>query len=109
MKKFIPVLLLIICLCISSCDQNENKSSVSFLAMDTYMTIDAYGDNSNAVGQAEKRVTELEKLFSVTDEHSEIYALNHGYSGELSPETSELIRYALEMSEKTDGALDPTI
>lgn len=77
--------------------------------MDTYMTIDAYGDNSNAVGQAEKRVSELEKLFSVTDEHSEIYALNHGYSGELSRETIDLIRFALEMSEKTDGALDPTI
>ena len=108
MKRFLPILLLIICLCISSC-RAENKSSVSFFAMDTYMSIEAYGDNSAAVENAKELVLKLEKSLAVNNEQSEIYALNHGKSAKLSAETCDLIRFALEICEKTDGALDPTI
>ena len=43
-----------------------------------------------------------------TDENSEIYAVNHsgGQPVFISDETAELIEYALEISDLTDGALD---
>ncbi len=86
--------------------------SKSFFAMDTYMTITAYGENAEtALNQAEERVTELEKLWSVTDENSEIYAVNHseGENVHVSPETAELLDFSLDISEVTNGALDCTM
>ncbi|MGN1225223.1 MAG: FAD:protein FMN transferase [Ruminococcus sp.] len=80
--------------------------------MDTYMTMTAYGENAtSALEQAEERVTELEKMWSVTDENSEIYAINHssGASVSISEETAELLDYSLRISDLTNGALDCTM
>lgn len=91
--------------------KNEPQSK-SLFAMDTYMTITAYGENAEtALNQAKERVTELEKLWSVTDENSEIYAINHsvGENVHVSPETFELFDFSLDISEVTDGALDCTM
>ena len=77
--------------------------------MDTYVTIEAFGENSEkAVSDAEQEIKRLENLWSVTDENSEIYAVNHsgGQPVFISDETAELIEYALEISDLTDGALD---
>lgn len=45
--------------------------------------------------QAEERVAELEKTWSVTDENSEIYAINHsvGENVHVSSETAELLDF----------------
>lgn len=85
--------------------------SKSFFAMDTYMTITAYGENSQkAVNAAETEVKRLEKLWSVTDENSEIYNINHSFEPvEVSSDTSELLNFGLEMGERTNGALDITL
>lgn len=109
------------CLCIicaiffTSCADKALKSepqSKSFFAMDTYMTVTVYGKNAEKVlEQAEERVTELEKMWSVTDENSEIYAVNHsgGKPVEVSKETEELLDFSLDISELTNGALDCTM
>ena len=57
---------------------------------------------------ATEEMTRLEKLWSVTDEQSEIYAVNHagGGSTAVSGETAELLEFALDMHEATGGALD---
>ena len=63
--------------CGKSKPDNEPQNK-SFFAMDTYMTITAYGENAeSALNKAEERVSELENLWSVTKENSEIYAINH--------------------------------
>ena len=53
----------------------------------------------------------LEGEWSVTDENSEIYQLNHsgGNPVTLSEDTADIVSFALEMAEETDGDLDPTI
>lgn len=63
------------------------------------------------MNKAEERVSELENLWSVTKENSEIYAINHsnGQSVAVSPETAELFDFSLEISKMTDGALDCSI
>lgn len=91
----------------------ENKQdSRSFFAMDTYMTVTVYGEDTKAaLDKAEEKVAELERLWSVTDENSEIYAVNHsdGNSVSVSLETSELLGFSLDISAMTDGALDCTM
>lgn len=91
----------------------ENKQdSRSFFAMDTYMTVTVYGENTEAaLDKAEEKVAELERLWSVTDENSEIYAINHsgGNSVSVSSETAELLDFSLDISAMTDGALDCTM
>lgn len=107
---------LVVCfIMFTSCDsktvQHEPQSK-SFFAMDTYMTITAYGENAEtALNQAEERVTELEEIWSVTDENSEIYAVNHsgGATVEVSEETAELLDFSLNVSKMTNGALDCTM
>jgi ApbE family protein len=91
-------------------DKKQDKRS--FFAMDTYMTITVYGENTSAaLDKAEKKVSELEQLWSVTNENSEVYAINHsgGKAVSVSMETSELLGFSLDISELTDGALDCTM
>ena len=80
--------------------------------MDTYMTFTAYGmDAEAAVLAAEDKIRELEALWSVTDENSDIYAVNPsaGQTVTIDQKTAELVSFALDMAEKTNGVLEPTI
>lgn len=90
----------------------NQEAEESFFAMDTYMTFSAYGEGAqDALSDARDRVEQLETEWSVTDENSEIYKINHsgGETVTLSEDTAEILKFALEMAEKTDGALEPTI
>ena len=83
-----------------------------FFAMDTYMTFTAYGtDAEPAILAAEDKIRELEELWSVTDKNSDVYAVNHssGQTVTVDWKTAELLSYALDMAEETNGALEPTI
>ena len=111
MKEVIFCIITAGLLCFTACGRKVDSSqngpqSKSFFAMDTYMTITVYGENAEtALNQAEERVTELEKLWSVTDENSEIYAINHSRGGNVhvSPETAELLDFSLDIFEVTIG------
>ena len=82
----------------------------TFFAMDTVMTLRLYAGGDEALlDAAEDRVQELESLWSVTDENSEIHALNRDGSAALSDDTAGLLANALELCGRTDGALDVTI
>lgn len=88
------------------------QATAGLFAMDTYLNLTAYGPEAEqALDAAEARILELEGLWSVTDEGSEIYAANHsgGAAVPISADTQAILRYALEMAEQTGGALDPTI
>lgn len=90
----------------------EEVATRDFFAMDTYMTFAAYGDAAgSALAEAEARVLALEAAWSVTDPDSRIYALNHaqGRSVDVDADTLAILRFCLEMAERTGGLLDPTI
>lgn len=92
--------------------RKQDAYSADLFAMDTYMTFTAYGSHGEeAVADIKEEIMGLERLWSVTDESSEIYRVNHsaGQWTDVSAETAELITFSLEMAEKTEGALDPTI
>ena len=88
------------------------RAERSLFAMNTYMTFTAYGEGAEtALQKSEDLIQEVESLWSVTEEGSDIYRANHsgGQTVAVSEETADLISFALEMAQKTDGALDPTI
>lgn len=117
MGKIIQLISIgVLMLSIAGCNAEQNIEQLrvddSLFAMNTYMTFTAYGENAQeAIARAKEQISEMESLWSVTEEGSEIYRANHsgGESIEVSKETSELIAFALDMAEKTEGSLDPTI
>lgn len=91
---------------------SEQAVTETVLAMDTVMALTPYGaEAQSAVQAACQRVTELETLFSVTREDSEVYAINHnqGQWTAVSEETGFLLKNALTLGEQSDGALDISI
>lgn len=90
--------------------QEAEASSRDVFAMDTYMTLTAYGSHGEeAVTQGIRKIEALDRLFSTGDEQSEIYALNRTKSGILSEDSGCLVERALELYEETDGCFDIAI
>lgn len=93
-------------------DDNPVKKQCDIFAMDTYMNLTAYGNNADAaLENASERITELENLFSVTSENSDVWRINdsHGESVSISVDTANIISKAVEYGNLTDGSLDITI
>lgn len=113
MKKlflFAVVLILILTGCKSDGKVNEYRTSI--FAMDTYITIDFYGEKGEETAEeVSNKIKEIEELWSTTLADSEIYEINNnqGTPVTISDETKELITYALDMADKTNGALNPTL
>ncbi|MGN1133829.1 MAG: FAD:protein FMN transferase, partial [Oscillospiraceae bacterium] len=109
MKRII--LLVTACLLLfSGCSLGEKSEKKEFFAMDTYMTMTAYGDNAEkALEQAEKRINELDKELSTGDENSEISKLNSSGRGTLSADCAYLMEKSLELNKSTDGAFNPVL
>lgn len=92
-------------------EQKVSSQSSQVFAMDTVMLLTVYGDQAQqGLDQAEQTIQKLEKLWSATDETSEIWALNHsgGNWVDLSEDTREILSRGLELCALTDGALDLT-
>lgn len=92
-------------------EKEVSSQSSQVFAMDTVMLLTVYGDQAQqGLDQAEQTIQKLEKLWSATDETSEIWALNHsgGNWVELSEDTREILSRGLELCALTDGALDLT-
>lgn len=122
-NHIVRVYILVVALCLAiicllfiklKCSEytNQSEATTELFAMDTYITMTAYGrDTEMALTEAANRLTELEQLWSMTDPDSDIYAVNHsdGQPVSVSEETAALLSFTLQMAEETDGALEPTI
>ncbi len=90
-------------------DSKNDTETADFFAMDTYISISAYGDDAKiALDSCRKEINRLDSQFSVTDSESELYKINQkaGEGVSVSSDMAEIIAAALEISEKTNGALD---
>lgn len=119
--------ILIICMLLCTGCTEENKGDIKaspeiqtkegipsaardFFAMDTYMTINAYGEQAEeAVEQAQVRVEELERMLSTGLEDSEVSQLNRTTNGTLSEDVFYLLERSLDIWDATDGAFDPAV
>lgn len=122
--KAFSVLILIIMLvgCSNENEVNTSKTtstttvndtipaSKEFFAMDTYMEVDAYGDNGEkAVVKAEKEVNKLDSILSTGKSTSEISKLNKNKKQVVSADTMSLIKESVKISKETNSAFNPTI
>ena len=86
------------------------KSTQEIFAMDTYMSLTAYGSNSEeAVSKAVQEINRLDAMFSVGNEDSDVTKINENGSGEVSEETAFIMNRAMQVSKETKGAFDITI
>lgn len=111
MKTRILALVVCVLLLLSGCGGAEKATSEYVIAMDTIMEFTVYGPHGEeGLEQAGAVIRELESLLSVTDPDSAVYALNEsGSLTQVDAHLAELLELALELGERTDGALDVTI
>lgn len=84
--------------------------SQEIFAMDTYMTVTAYGDNAQkGVTDAVAEIQRLDNLLSIGKEDSEISKLNKSGSAALSDDTEVMVAKALDLYKSTGGAFDITV
>ena len=83
------------------------QSTQEIFAMDTYMSLTAYGSNSEeAVSKAVQEINRLDAMFSVGNEDSDVTKINENGSGEVSEETAFIMNRAMQVSKETKGAFD---
>ena len=113
MKRILAAFLLLLCLV--GCTPQPKSYTADFFAMDTFMSITAYGEDEQAAQdtavQLEQRINALEPALSRTREDSDLYRLNHadGAVCEVSEDTYAAIEAAVQFAEWTGGAFDPTM
>lgn len=103
-------------LSLSGCSPSKEASSsteeytTQLFAMDTYMTLTAYGEKAEeAVTAATSEITRLEQIFSTNIATSEIATVNANGGGEVSEDTAYLIEKSLEYYEETNHTYDITV
>ncbi len=77
------------------------------------MTIQTYGKNAEkAAEEAKNEILKLENLLSTTKEGSDLYKINQTTENPkllISPYTSQILSFALQMADRTQGALNPAL
>lgn len=98
----------------TGCGQQDEpvKETRTVYAMDTVMTVTAYGEGdtaAEAVDAAEAEIERLDSLVSTGITTSEIAEVNRTGSAVVSSDTAEMVQEALTINQMTDGAFDLTI
>ncbi|MCR5272503.1 MAG: FAD:protein FMN transferase [Lachnospiraceae bacterium] len=113
-KKTIYIIAsLLTVLCLGGCGAKKaeaEEETINLFAMDTIMSITAYGENaSEALSEAKSEITDIENAVSATIETSEVYKLNEEKKVTASEDTISIIEQSLKISEMTDGLFDVSI
>ena len=88
----------------------SNECAKDIFAMDTYMSVKAYGENAEkAVDEALKEIKRLHSLLNVRSDSSETGRLNNSGSAKLSQDCAYLWEKAQYIYETTNGSFDITI
>ena len=105
---------LLFCVSASGCAglSSSTPYEKQLFAMDTFMQLRAYGDGADkAIVKAVDTIERLDGLLSVTDENSEIHAVNsaEGEAVKVSADTFDIIKSSLEFSSGLGGTFDITV
>ena len=119
MKRYLAAAMLLLAL--SGCGSSGSSTQLyttteDFFAMDTYMSVDVSSEKGESAAEdmavkIEQRVNQLDAALSRTQQAGDLYKLNHanGQPTEVSDDTYTALEKALEYSEMTNGAFDPTM
>lgn len=114
MARFVRFLCsaLVLSLLLTGCQTAPKAHDCQFVAMDTFMSLTAYGENAQtALTRAQEEILALDTALDVNNEKSRVYAINHRQQDTvpLSGEVGQLLSLSLELARETGGAFDPTI
>lgn len=112
MKRTLPALLFLLLLALLSGGCRQAAVSGDYFALDTIISITLYDTRDAAIlQQCWDRIDDLEDILSRTRAESDIYRINHaqGKPVTVHHETAQLLAKALDICEKSQGALDITI
>jgi len=109
MKKILIASALLAILFVSfSCAKTDEKpveyNTYEFFCMDTFITLSGENISKDDFREIEDLLISLEKSLSRTDEESEIYALNHAKSLDVSDKTAYILLKVSEIAQNTGGA-----
>lgn len=91
-------------------EPSQAEASRDIFAMDTYMSVTAFGENADAaVDTAQAEIERLDAMLATGNGDSEIARLNVSGTAELSVDAGYLVERALELYTETDGAFDIAI
>lgn len=103
---------LILIILLIGCEKKEEAKTAEIYAMDTVMQITVYGEEKEeAVKEARKLIQKYDALWSSDGTNSDIRKINEcaGDFVTVAPETYELLRKSIAISEMTEGAFDVSI
>lgn len=106
MRKFASLVLLLLVFC-PGCSVAEPVRDTSFV-MNTVLTQTYFGDEKIAA-QNLQITAQLERQMSKTIEGSDIFILNKEGSCKAGADTAYVLRAALEVSDRTNGAFNPAL
>lgn len=119
MKRHALASLLLAAALLAGCGQSapssspaaeEENATADFFAMDTYMSVSAFGEGSQeAVTEAEAEVHRLDALLSTGEAASEVGKINADGGGTLSEDGQRLMEASLQLYEETGGCFDISI
>lgn len=111
MKKYVTfILILPLLLAACSVSTPATKHSRELFAMDTKISLTAYGQNGKqALEEAAQELQRLDNLLSTGNASSEISRLNSRGAGSLSADSQTIIEEALRLYNSTGGAFDITV
>ena len=94
----------------ASSEEDTQEASTQVFAMDTYMTVKAYGPQGDAaVEAAVEEINRLDALLSTGNEDSEVAGINANNGGHLSEDGAVLMERSLELYKSTGGVFDVAI
>ncbi len=109
-KRICAVLAAVMLVSLAGCGKAEDPARQDIFAMDTYMSLVAYGeDGQEALAAAVREINRLEQELSRTVASSFIYKLNENGSAVVSDETAKLLQNAMDYSAATGGLFDVTV
>ena len=89
---------------------DDTEAVRDVFAMDTYMTVKAYGPQADAaVEAAVEEINRLDALLSTGNEDSEVAGINANNGGHLSEDGAVLMERSLELYKSTGGVFDVAI
>lgn len=90
--------------------QGDQVATKDLFAMDTYMTLTAYGDKGEeAVDQAAEEIKRLDQALTTGNGDSQVSKLNANAGGSLTEDTKYLLEKSLDLYTSTGGLFDIAI
>lgn len=110
-KTFLIFLCFLLSICFIGCEENVYPISKTEFMLDTVITITIYNGDADALNGAINLCKNYENLLSKTIETSDVYKINHsnGTPTDVSPDTTELLKMAIDIAKTSNGAFDPTV